>query len=106
MYYIDSVFNTLFLLASPANSGQREQVMLNRIPGTATVALIAALTIWVQTYFQSWEYSSAVVIVLGAVANFIKIYGAQPEVPVSATGTARGLEPSEQPRGKLSRWLF
>ena len=83
--------------------------MLNRIPGTAVIALIAALTIWIQQYFGNWEYSSAVVIVLGAIANFLKVYGAEPEVPVSgvtASGTARGLEPVVQPRGKLSRWLF
>lgn len=82
--------------------------MLNRIPGTATVALLAALTIWVQTYFNNWEYSSGLVIILGAIANFIKVYGAEPEVPISAaSGTARGLDgPGVKPPSKFVRWLF
>lgn len=83
--------------------------MLNRIPGTAIVALIAALTIWVQQYFGNWEYSSGLVIILGAIANFIKVYAAEPEVPISAvaaSGTARGLEEPVKPPSKLVRWLF
>lgn len=81
---------------------------LNKIPGTAIVALIAALTIWVQNYFGNWEYTSGLVIGLSAIANLIKVYGAQPEVPAAvASGTARGLDnEGYKPPNKFVRWLI
>lgn len=81
---------------------------MNRIPGVAWIALITGLISWLQMYFGNWEYTAGIVIVLGMVVNFIKVYFTEPEVPVSQVmGTARGVDGgSSDAPGKLSRFFF
>lgn len=82
---------------------------MNRIPGVAWIALITGLISWLQMYFGNWEYTAGIVIVLGMIVNFIKVYFTEPDVPASqALGTARGL-PGENVPGapsKVSRFFF
>ncbi len=81
--------------------------ILNKIPGTAIIALLTALTLWLQTYYGSWQWTAEVVGVVGFVLNMLKIYFAEPEVPVSkASVTSRGVEPLAPAPGKLFRFFF
>lgn len=83
---------------------------MNRIPGVAIIALITGLISWLQMYFGNWEYTSIAVIILGTVINLLKVYFAEPEVPVSnAQGVARGVDQQAQianAPGKVSRFFF
>ena len=79
---------------------------MNRIPGVAWIALITAVICWLQTYFGNWEYTAGIVIVLGMVVNFIKVYFTSGETPASTVG-ARGIESgSSDAPSKLSRFFF
>lgn len=80
---------------------------MNRIPGVAWIALITGLISWLQMYFGNWEYTAGIVIVLGMIVNFIKVYFTEPEVPVSSVASARGIDGgSSDAPGKLSRFFF